>query len=53
MAKRFLYVRTASDDAACINCDVITDLALDGSGSYTKSMENLIEYMELINSTKK
>ena len=27
--------------------------ALDGSGSYTKSMENLIEYMELINSTKK
>ncbi len=33
MAKRFLYVRTASDDAACINCDVITDLALDGSGS--------------------
>ena len=27
--------------------------ALDGSGSYTKSMENLIEYMELVNSTKK
>ena len=27
--------------------------ALDGSGSYTNSMENLIEYMELVNSTKK
>ena len=27
--------------------------ALDGSGSYTKSMENLIEYMELVNSSKK
>ena len=27
--------------------------ALDGSGSYTNSMDNLIEYMELVNSTKK
>ena len=27
--------------------------ALDGSGNYTNAMNNLVEYMELINSTKK
>ena len=32
MAK-FLYVRRADHDAACINVDFITDIALDGSGS--------------------
>ena len=33
MAKRFLYARTASNDAACVNVDFIKDLALDGDGS--------------------
>lgn len=33
MAKRFLYARTASNDAVCVNVDNISDVALDGDGS--------------------
>tara|TARA_R100000808_G_C2030647_1_gene74637 strand:+ start:153 stop:461 length:309 start_codon:yes stop_codon:yes gene_type:complete len=32
MAK-FLYARTASDDAVCVNVDFIKDIAIDGDGS--------------------